>query len=109
VELVVNGESVDRQELDADGKMRDITFRPRIDRSSWVALRILPSSHTNPIWVTVGGRPVRDRRSAEWLLKAVDTCREQKVGRVRLEERGDFERAYNHARAEYRRLLAEAR
>jgi hypothetical protein len=109
VELVVNGVAVDRQQIEADGKMRDITFRPRIERSSWVALRILPSSHTNPVWVTVGGRPVRDRRSTEWLLKAVDVCREQKIGRVRLEERGEFERAYEHARSEYRRLLAEAK
>jgi len=30
------------------------------------------------------------------------------LGRIRLNERGDFEQAYNHAREAYKRLLAEA-
>lgn len=108
VELIVNGQSAGRREIEADGEMRDVSFDARLDRSSWVALRILPSSHTNPVWVTVGGKAVRDRRSAEWLLEAVDTCHRQKLNRIRLEERGEFERAYDHARAEYRRLVREA-
>jgi len=46
-----------------------------IPHSSWVAVRILPSVHTNPIWVEVAGKPVRaSRKSAEWCLKAVDVC-----------------------------------
>ncbi|MBM3734704.1 MAG: hypothetical protein FJW39_02870 [Acidobacteria bacterium] len=108
LEVLVNGEPVIRREIDADGVSRDMTFDVKIDRSSWVALRVLPSSHTNPVWVTVDGKGVRSRPSAEWLLTAVEKCYQQKLGRIRLNERGDFEQAYNHAREAYKRLLAEA-
>jgi hypothetical protein len=105
LELVVNGEAVARREITADGKTNDVSFDAKIDRSSWVAMRILPSSHTNPVWVTVADKPVRERRSIEWCLNAVDQCYRSKQGRIRLEDRGDFEQAYEHARREYSRLL----
>lgn len=109
LELIVNGETVERREIDADGQMRDVRFETKIARSSWVALRILPSSHTNPVWVTVEGKPVRaSRRSAQWCLDAVERCYNQKLNRVRLDERGAMEEAYAHARREYQRLLSES-
>ncbi len=108
VELIVNGESVARQEIEADGVLRPITFDAEVAKSSWIALRILPSSHTNPIWAMVGTKPVRaSRQSLEWCLKAVDTCWQQKAPRIRLEERGEAERMYEVARQEYRKRLAE--
>ncbi|MFO0363547.1 MAG: CehA/McbA family metallohydrolase, partial [Acidobacteriota bacterium] len=61
VELVVNGVAMEKTEVEADGVMREVKFTTRIERSSWVAVRVLPSSHTNPIWVTVGESPVRER------------------------------------------------
>jgi hypothetical protein len=109
VELIVNGEPVASKNIDADGALRDISFDYKVDRSSWVALRILPSSHTNPIWVNVGGKPVRERKSIEWALEAVDRCYNQKIGRVRLEEQGEMTRAYEHAKSEYKARLAESR
>jgi hypothetical protein len=109
VEVVVNGQVVDRVEIVADGKMNDLSFRVPIQRSSWIALRILPSSHTNPVWVTIDGKPVRaSKRSAQWLRQAVDVCFRQKVGRVRLEEQGEMIRAYDHARSTYDRLIGES-
>ena len=105
VELIVNGVAVERQEVEANGTMRELKFSTTIDRSSWVAIRVLPSSHTNPVWVTVGDAPVRERRSIEWCLKAVDLCEQQKTGRVRLEERGEMARAYEYARQQYRQRL----
>lgn len=108
LELLVNGQVVETKEIEADGQMRDVQFQAKIDRSSWVAMRILPSSHTNPVWVTVAGKPVRaSRRSVEWCLEAVERCYKQKLGRIRLEERGAMEEAYAHARREYQRLLSE--
>ena len=109
VELIVNGEPVASKNIDADGTLRDISFDYKADRSSWVALRILPSSHTNPIWVTAGGKPVRERKSIEWALDAVERCYNQKIGRVRLEEQGEMTRAYEHAKSEYKARLAESR
>jgi len=109
VELVVNGRAVERKEVDADGQLRDISFNAAIDKSSWITLRILPSSHTNPVWVTVDKKPVRvSKRSAQWLREAVDICFKQKVGRVRLNEQGEMTRAYDHARKTYDRLIAES-
>ena len=53
VEVVVNGRPLSRKEIDADGKLREVTFTVPVEQSSWICLRILPSSHTNPVWVTV--------------------------------------------------------
>ena len=66
-------------------------------------------AHTNPIFVLVGGRPIRaSRRSAEWCLAAVDRCWSQKGPRIRAREREAAARAYDHARERYRRVLAES-
>jgi hypothetical protein len=109
VELVVNGKAVASKNILADGATREVSFDVRIERSSWVALRILPSSHTNPVFVTVAGRPIRaSRRSAEWCLKAVDQCWRQKESKISKAERAEAERAYEHAREVYRRIIAES-
>jgi hypothetical protein len=80
----------------------------KIDRSSWVALRILPSSHTNPIFVLVGDKPIRpSKRSAEWCLKGVDQCWSQKRRFIAANEMDDAKSAYQHARDAYRKILAE--
>ncbi|MBL8229055.1 MAG: CehA/McbA family metallohydrolase [Bryobacterales bacterium] len=108
VELIVNGVAVARKEIEADGKMLDLSFDYRIERSSWVAVRILPSSHTNPVFVMVGDKPVRaSRRSIEWCLNAVEQCYRQKERRVRVEDKADFERSYELARQAYRQRLKE--
>ena len=66
VEIVVNGAVVATQKLVADGKVRALTFDIPLDRSSWIAARILPSSHTNPVFALVGGKPIRaSRQSAD--------------------------------------------
>ena len=59
VELIVNGEPVARRELLADGNTRHLEFDLDIAQSSWV-VRILPSSHTNPIFINVDGDPIRE-------------------------------------------------
>jgi hypothetical protein len=80
-----------------------------IEKSSWVAARIRPAAHTNPVFVVVADEPVRaSRRSARWCLAAVDQCWSQKAPRIREAERGAAREAYDHARAVYRRRLAES-
>ena len=108
VELVVNGYPVAKQNLLADGKTRDIAFDVKVERSSWVALRVLASSHTNPVFVLVGDKPIRaSRRSTEWCLKGVDQCWSQKQRFLKAEEMADATAAYEHAREVYRRILGE--
>ncbi|MEZ6113528.1 MAG: CehA/McbA family metallohydrolase [Pirellulaceae bacterium] len=66
VELIVNGEAVERREIEADGSQQPLTFDYTPERSSWIALRIFPTAHTNPVFVEVDGQPIRaNRRSAE--------------------------------------------
>jgi hypothetical protein len=109
VELIVNGYPAARTTVVADGQMRDVAFDVKLDRSSWVALRVLPSSHTNPVFVVVGGKPIRaSRRSAEWCLKGVDQCWSQKQRFIRPAEMEEAKLAYEHARVAYRRILQES-
>ena len=75
MEVIVNGQSVAQKTLVADGDIRNLSFDVPIEKSSWVALRILGSSNTNPIFVIVGGKPIRaSLDSAEWCLAAVNQC-----------------------------------
>lgn len=108
VELLVNGEPVSRRDILADGTESRLEFSVDIERSSWVALRILPSSHTNPVFVVVDNKPIRaSRRSVEWCLKGVDQCWSQKRRFIKQAEMADAVAAYEHARREYRRILEE--
>jgi hypothetical protein len=108
VELIVNGQAVARKEIEADGRVQPMAFDYEVRKSSWVALRVLESSHTNPIWVTVAGKPVRaSKESLEWCIKAVDQCWHQKENQIRLNERGEAMRTYQAAKAEYEKRLAE--
>jgi len=109
VEVIVNGERAAVQNLVADGKVRTLTFDLKLDRSSWVALRVLPSAHTNPVFVLVDGKPIRaSRRSAQWCLDAVNQCWTQKAAKIRASEIAAARAAYDHAREVYRQRIAEA-
>jgi hypothetical protein len=108
VELIVNGESVEKTEITADGKWNDLSFNYRITRSCWVALRVYPSSHTNPVFITADGKPIHERNSAEWCRKAVDQCWKMKQGNIHPEERAAAEAAYNDARKIYDKIIQDA-
>lgn len=109
VEAIVDGTPVGRVEVTADGAARTVSFDVPFERSGWVALRILGSSHTNPFFVLVEGRPIRaSRRSAEWCLRGVDQCWSQKRQFIRPADWDDAVAAYEHARREYRRVIAES-
>ena len=109
VEAIVNGRRAASVRIVADGVIRDVRLDVAIPRSSWVALRILGCAHTNPIFVTVAGRPIRaSRRSAEWCLAAVDRCWSQKAPRIRPRERDQAARAFDEAKSRYRAIVAES-
>lgn len=109
VELVVNGYPVEKREIAADGKIHDLTFDyvPKI--SSWIAVRIFPSSHTNPIFVELDGQPIRaSKRSAQWCRDSVEVCWNQKVKQTRDSEKAAARAAYDVARDTYAKILDEA-
>src|SRR5207237_1618680 len=108
VELIVNGYPVARKTIVADGQTTKLEFDVPIERSSWIAMRILPSSHTNPVFVLVGDKPIRaSRRSAEWCLKGVDQCWSQKQKFINTDEMDQAKQDYEHARETYQKLLTE--
>jgi hypothetical protein len=108
VEVIVNGQPVATQTLLADGSIRDLSFEVPIEKSSWVALRILGSSNTNPIFVIVGGKPIRASvDSAKWCLAAVNQCWSQKQPKISQAELPAAIDAYNHAREVYRQRIEE--
>jgi hypothetical protein len=108
VELVINGIARERKLVTADGEMRPITFDVPLEKSSWIAVRILPSSHTNPIFAIVDGKPIRaSRRSAEWCLAAVSQCWSQKQVAISASEKEAARKGYDHAREVYQQRIAE--
>jgi hypothetical protein len=109
IEVIVNGYPAAKQDIAADGTTRDVSFDVPIDRSSWVALRIFPNAHTNPIFVLIGDKPIRaSRRSAEWCLRGVDQCWESKQQTYAASEKEEAAKAYDHARAVYRQIISES-
>jgi hypothetical protein len=109
VEVVVNGQAVAKKEIEADGSEQAVEFDVAIDASSWVALRIFPSSHTNPVFVMVGDKPIRaSKRSAEWCLKGIENCWREKSPRIRESERAAAKEAYDLARQAYEKIRDES-
>jgi hypothetical protein len=109
VEVIVNGRPVARQEIVADGALRPLTFDAPIERSSWIALRIYPSAHTNPIFVEVDGKPIHaSKKSAEWCAKCVEQCWKSKSRQIRQTELAEAKRAFDAAKSIYNRIAQTA-
>ena len=106
LEVVVNGKVVAQKKILADGTIRKVSFDVPIAESSWVALRILPAAHTNPIFVMVGKKPIcASRASAQWDLDAVHQAWTQKAPRISASEQAAARAAYDHAEGVYKELV----
>jgi hypothetical protein len=109
VEVVVNGRVAGSREVPADGREHAVEFSVPIEGSSWIALRQFPQLHTNPVTVLVAGRPIRaSRASAQWALACIDQLWRMRARQIAPAERADAEKAYDEARAIYRRAAAES-
>jgi hypothetical protein len=109
VEVVVNGRVAASREVPADGREHVVEVSVPIERSSWVAVRQFPQLHTNPVNVLVAGRPIRaSRASAQWALACIDQLWRVRARRISPGERAEAEKAYEEARAIYRRIAAES-
>ena len=110
VELIVNGEVIATQEIEADGNWNDLKWDVAMGQSSWVCLRVFPSMHTNPIFVEVEGLPVRaSLASAEWCRKAVDVCWAKKRPQIRPAEQEAAATAYEVARKTFDAIIEECK
>ncbi len=109
VEVIVNGKVAATKTITADGKPLNMKFDIPLKQSSWVAVRILPSVHTNPVFIEVGKKPIHaSRKSAEWCVNAVDVCWKAKVESIRAAEQAAARAAYDKARAVYAAVQEEA-
>ena len=109
VEIIVNGQVAATKNIEADGTTQSLSFDIDIKHSSWVAVRILPSVHTNPIFVHVGDKPIRaSKKSAQWCRKAVDVCWDSKKKRIRAADYKAAQAAYEKARKIYERIARES-
>jgi len=109
VEVVVNGRSAAARRVPADGAVHELSVTVPIDQSSWVALRQFPQMHTNPVEVTVAGRPIRaSQRSALWSIGVIDQLWRARGRGIAPGERDAARAAFDHAIEQYRRIAAEA-
>ncbi len=109
VELISNGFPIAVQKLQADGQRRTLSFAdPKFTSSTWVAARIFPSAHTNPIWIQVDAKPVRVKSSAVWCLASLEQCWKEKQRTYAAEELEQAKSDYEHARQTYRRMIDES-
>jgi hypothetical protein len=109
VELVVNGAAVAAQSVPADGRVHELAFSARIDRSSWVALRQFPQMHTNPVNVLVAGRPIRaSRQSALWCIETIEQLWRARGQTIAEHEREEAHQTFLKAIEIYRQIARES-
>ena len=109
LEIIVNGEVAKTKTLVADGEFNSFDMDVDIEKSSWVAVRILPSVHTNPIFVHVDGKEIRaNKKSAQWCIDAVAACWKSKKNQIRATERETAKVAYDQATKVYQKILSES-
>ena len=84
LDIIVNGEIVKTLPLTNDGKGARAEGEIEIDQSAWISLRassdeaspdvfdLYPYAVTSPVYVTVGGKPVRSREDAAYFIAWID-------------------------------------
>jgi hypothetical protein len=109
VELVVNGQVVETKEVPADQKPHEIQFDVAVQKSSWVAVRSFPQMHTNPVFVSVDGKPIRaSRESAKWCVGVIEQLWKVREKDISPAERKDAEVTFQKAVEMYKTIAKEA-
>jgi hypothetical protein len=109
VEVIVNGKVVSSQQVPADDQVHDLKFPVKIEQSSWIALRQFPQLHTNPVTVLVAGKPIRaSRASALWCARCIEQLWHVRARVISPEERGEAERTFQQAIAQYKKIAEES-
>jgi hypothetical protein len=122
--LVWNGQVIEEVPVMGDRYEAELSRTLPVTDSGWYHLRVegrpderfpldagFAQAFTNPVWVTVGGRPVRSRASAEYALRWIDTLQELAdawPGWRSERERAHVFAQFEEAREVYRRFATEA-
>ena len=103
VELVVNGQVVESKKVQCDGAEHTIEFNAKIEKSSWLALRIFPHLHTNPMEVFVEDQPIRaSADSARWCVAVIEQLWAQRERSIAPDQRIEARRTFDRAIEKYR-------
>ena len=109
VELIVNGKVVDKKEVPADQKPHEVAFDVKVEESCWVALRSFPQMHTNPVFVSVDGKPIRaSRESAKWCVGVIEQLWKVREKDIKEAERKEAEKTFKDAIEIYKKIAKEA-
>ncbi len=118
--IVVNGEVVEEIPFTGDRLSLDTERSVRMERSGWIHVRVegapedrfpldttYPLALTNPVWVTVGGAPIRSRSAADYALRWIDKL--QDMAEAWPDWRSEAEKAHVYAQFEEAREVYRAR
>jgi hypothetical protein len=109
VELIVNGVAVATKDVPADHKPHDIEFSVPLEKSSWVAIRHMPTLHTNPVAVLVGGKPIRaSRASALWCIGVIEQLWRVRGPGIAESERAEAKKTFDQAIEIYKKIAEES-
>jgi TolB protein len=124
VALIFNGEVVETIPLSTDRMSAEFSKTLKAARSGWYHLRAegnpkerypldttFAQGFTNPVWVTVGDRPVRSAAAASYCLKWIDKLQQMAEawpGWRSQKEKDHVYAQFDEARAVYRKFLQEA-
>jgi TolB protein len=124
VELVSMGEVVHRASLSETRQLGTFSVALPVTRSGWYSVRAMgpeatfpventrPLAVANPVYVVVGGQPIRDRASADYFVKWIDlltTMADAHPGWRSERERAHVLGQFAEARAIYEQRGREAR
>jgi TolB protein len=124
VTLIFNGDVIEKIPLSADRKSAEFSKTLKVTRSGWYHLRAegnpkerypldttFAQAFTNPVWVTVGGHPVRSGPAASYCLKWIDKLQQLAEAWPNWRSQKEKDHVYaqfDEARGVYRRFLKEA-
>ncbi len=122
--VVANGDVVEEIPFGGDRRSLDAERTVRMERSGWIHVRVqgdpadrfpldtsYPLALTNPVWISVGGAPVRSRSAADYALRWIDKLQDMAEGWPGWRSEAEKAHVYaqfDEARAVYRARGAEA-
>jgi hypothetical protein len=108
-EIILNGEPMASRKIHADGKPAWFETEIGVKQSSWLAVRVLPSSHSNPIFISVGSKPLRaSRYSAQWCIDCIEVAWKRLGPRITPASQAEARAAKDHAIATFQKIRSEA-
>ncbi len=113
---------VESIEVMHDGKSLGDVKSVTVDHSGWISVQVkakytrdpirrpFPFAATMPVWISVGGKPVRSKADAQYFVDWIDRTLERamRLSFNNEQERGETRRLYEEARAKMVRRAQEA-